>query len=125
LAIDPTDAIALAWLAHVRAGSGARAEACELMVRAVALHNRGYVPAFHLALGYVGLDDHDRAFEALKQAWLDRDPALTTIVVEPRFAPLRDDPRYLELIERLKMPISPDSRFPRADDGTRDSNAKA
>jgi TolB-like protein/Tfp pilus assembly protein PilF len=125
LAIDPTDAIALAWLAHVRAGSGARAEACELMVRAVALHNRAYVPAFHLALGYVGLDDHDRAFEALKQAWLDRDPALSTIVVEPRFAPLRDDPRYLELIERLKMPISVDSRFPRADDGTRDSNAKA
>jgi TolB-like protein/Tfp pilus assembly protein PilF len=125
LAIDPTDPIALAWLAHVRAGSGARAEACELIVRAAALHNRGYVPTFHLALGYVGLDDHDRAFEALKQAWLDRDPALTTIVVEPRFAPLRDDPRYLELIERLKMPISPDSRFPRADDGTRDSNAKA
>jgi TolB-like protein/Tfp pilus assembly protein PilF len=125
LAIDPTDAIALAWLAHVRAGSGARAEACELMVRAVALHNRAYVPAFHLALGYVGLDDHDRAFEALKHAWLDRDPALSTIVVEPRFAPLRDDPRYLELIERLKMPISVDSRFPRADDGTRDSNAKA
>ena len=61
LAADATDAITMSWLAHLRAGSGARAEANDLMARATALHGCRYVPAFHLALGYVGLEDHDRA----------------------------------------------------------------
>jgi hypothetical protein len=94
----------------VRAGSGARAEARDLMARAASLHGCRYVPAFHLALGYVGLEDHDRAMEALNQAWLDRDPAFSTITVEPRFVPLRDDPRYLELTERLNVTVSRDSQ---------------
>jgi hypothetical protein len=96
----------MSWLAHVRAGSGARVEANDLMTRAVALHASRYVPAFHLALGYVGLDDHDRAFEALNRAWVDCDPALSTIMVEPRFDPVRGDRRYLELIERLNVPLA-------------------
>jgi TolB-like protein/Tfp pilus assembly protein PilF len=120
LATDATDAITLAWLAHVRAGSGARAEARDLLARAVSLHGCRYVPAFHLAFGYVGLEDRDRAVEALNQAWLDRDPALSTITVEPRFIPLRDDPRYLELIERLNTPVSRDSGS-----GVPDSNPTA
>jgi TolB-like protein/Tfp pilus assembly protein PilF len=106
LATDATDAITMSWLAHVRAGSGARVEANDLMTRAVALHASRYVPAFHLALGYVGLDDHDRAFEALNRAWVDCDPALSTIMVEPRFDPVRGDRRYLELIERLNVPLA-------------------
>jgi len=99
-----TDPIALAWLAHVHAAGGGRAEARELMAHACALRTRRYVPAFHLAIGYVGLGDHDRAFEALNEAWLDRDPALPGLVVEPRFSPLRDDARYAELLERMKFP---------------------
>jgi tetratricopeptide (TPR) repeat protein len=103
---DGTDPIGLAWLAHVRAIGGARAEARQLMARALALRNSRYVPPFHLALGYVGLEDPDRAFEALQQAWLDRDPALSAVVVEPRFDTLRTDPRYLDLLERINMPVS-------------------
>ncbi len=91
--------------------SGARAEACELMVRArCSPQAAATCPRFISRSATSGSDDHDRAFEALEQAWLDRDPALATITVEPRFAPLRDDPRYLELLERLKMPISPGIR---------------
>ena len=104
------DPIALAWLAHVHATCGGRAEARELMARACALHSRRYVPAFHLAIGHVGLGDHDRAFDALNQAWLDRDPALPGLVVDPRFSPLRDDSRYAELVERLNLPGSSASR---------------
>jgi TolB-like protein/Tfp pilus assembly protein PilF len=100
---DSTDPIALAWLAHVHATCGGRAEAREMMARACALQTRRYVPAFHLAFGHVGLGDHDRAFEALDEAWLDRDPALPALVVDPRFSPLRDDSRYADLLERLNF----------------------
>jgi TolB-like protein/Tfp pilus assembly protein PilF len=120
LAADATDAITMSWLAHLRACLGARAEANDLMARAAALPGCRYVPAFHLALGYVGLEDHDRAFEALGQAWADCDPALSTIMVEPRFDPVRDDPRYLELIERLNMPVVHVSGS-----GIQDSNPRA
>jgi TolB-like protein/DNA-binding winged helix-turn-helix (wHTH) protein/Tfp pilus assembly protein PilF len=106
VAVSNTDAIGLAWLAHVHAIDGARAEARELIARAQAPHAGRYVPAFHIAIGYVGLDDHERAFEALDQAWLDRDPGLPTITVDPRFDPLRDDPRYLALLERMNIPGS-------------------
>jgi TolB-like protein/Tfp pilus assembly protein PilF len=97
------DPIRLAWLAHVRAVSGARAEARELVALALSQHTRRYVSSFHLAIAYVGLEDHDCAFAALDQAWLDRDPALATVIVEPRFDSLRADRRYPELLERLNL----------------------
>ena len=52
---------------------------------------------------HAGLGNADEAFAALEQAWLDRDPALAGVHVEPRFEPLRADARYRELLERLKL----------------------
>ena len=100
---DATDPIRLAWLAHVRAVSGARAEARELIALALSQHTQRYVSSFHLALAYVGLEDHDCAFAALDQAWRDRDPALAMVTVDPRFDSLRGDRRYPELLERLNL----------------------
>jgi hypothetical protein len=93
----------LAWLAHARAMSGDRAGADELAGRLLALQGESYVPAYHLALAYVGLDDQDRAIDALEQAWVDRDPALATAAVEPRFEPLRAAPRYRQLMARIGL----------------------
>jgi TolB-like protein/tetratricopeptide (TPR) repeat protein len=102
----PSHPLLLAGLAHAVAVTGGRAQAMALIARARALEASRYVPPFHLALAYAGLEQLDDAFAALDQAWLDRDPALGTLEVEPRFDLLRDDPRYLELIERMNMPGS-------------------
>ena len=67
------------------------------------------MPGYHLALAYTGLGDVEKAFALLERACLDRDPVLASITVEPRFAPLRDDRRYLDLLERLNMPQLRDS----------------
>jgi len=101
--------VLLAGLAHVKALTGAHAEAMSLMARACALKSSRYVPPFHLALGYVGLGQLDAAFSALDRTWDDRDPALGSLAVEPRFDPLRNDPRYVQLLERLNMPMFRDS----------------
>src|SRR5687768_8546401 len=97
------DPVLLAWLAHAKAVTGARGEAVRLLAQARSLEGERYVPHYHLALAYTGLDSIDAAFAELDQAWLDRDPALTAVNVEPRFEPLRSDRRYPELLDRLNL----------------------
>jgi TolB-like protein/tetratricopeptide (TPR) repeat protein len=96
--------VLLTWLAHAKAIAGCRSQAIHLVARARALEATRYVPPFHLAIAHAGLGALDEAFAALDQAWLDRDPALGSVDTEPRFEPLRQDSRYRELIERLKIP---------------------
>jgi TolB-like protein/Tfp pilus assembly protein PilF len=102
-AANAGEPISLAWLAHIQAVGGARTEARESVARALSLQSRRYVPPFHLAIAYVGLEDYDCAFASLEQAWLDRDPALATMTVEPRLDSLRNDKRYASLLERLNV----------------------
>ena len=95
----------LAWLAHVQAVDGARTEARELIARAhVARSAVRYVPAFHLALAYAGLEDHDRAFAALDQAWLDRDPALATLDGRAAIRSAARRPAVSALLDRMNIP---------------------
>ena len=56
-----------------------------------------------VAIAQSGLGDLDAAFAALEQATVDADPELPNVVVEPRFAPLRSDPRYARLVELLGL----------------------
>ena len=100
---EGTDPIRLAWFAHVQAVDGSRSDARETIARALSLQSRRYVSPFHLAIAYAGLDDHDCAFAALEQAWLDRDPALAFVTVEPRLASLRTDKRYGDLLGRMNL----------------------
>jgi len=102
LTLAPSHPVLLAWLAHVRAVTGCRSQAQALIARAESLSPGRYVPPFHLALAYTGLEDLDSAFAALEQAWRDRDPALVTLDAEPRFEPLRSDSRCRALVERLR-----------------------
>ena len=97
------DPVLLSWLAHAMAVTGHRHDAATLVARARALDRERYVPPYHLAIAFVGLGSLDEAFDALDQAWLDRDPALAGVHVEPRFEPIRRDRRYIELLERLKL----------------------
>jgi TolB-like protein len=102
--LDDADPVLLSWLAHAKAVTGSRKEAGQLIARARALEAERYVSAYHLAIAYAGLENLDDAFAALETAWLDRDPALAFVHVEPRFEPLRSDVRYGEFLTRLRMP---------------------
>jgi TolB-like protein/DNA-binding winged helix-turn-helix (wHTH) protein len=97
------DPVAAAWLAHVRAVSGERAAAAGLLTRLERAARQRYVPPFHLALAYLGLGDVDTSFALIERAAEDRDPMLPHIAIDPRFAPLRSDRRYAELVGRLGL----------------------
>jgi len=103
LAEGDSDPMLLTWLAHAKAVTGNRRDATAVLARARTLEHERYVPSYHLAMAFVGLGNIDTAFELLDQAWLDRDPAVASVHVEPRFEPLRSDRRYQELLVRLKL----------------------
>jgi len=95
--------VVTAWLAHAVAVCGNRARALHWLERLERLGRERYVSPYHRALAYVGLGATDEALAALEQAAVHRDPALAYIVVEPRFAPVRSDARFVRLLGEIGM----------------------
>jgi TolB-like protein/Flp pilus assembly protein TadD len=55
------------------------------------------------ALAFIALDDKDRAFQQLDRAYELREPGLMFLKVAPWLDPLRSDPRYDMLTEKLGL----------------------
>ncbi len=90
----------LAWLLG-RMGQRNGAEAI-----IAALENqssRDYVDPYQLVLGYIGLEDHGRAFEALKRALHNRSRDLMLMRVDPVMDPIRSDARYEPFLEEAGL----------------------
>jgi predicted Zn-dependent protease len=101
---EPDDRIALSWLAHAKGVAGAHREAAALVEQLDSAAEDAYVPGYHLALAHTGLGNLDRTFALLEGACRDREPAVINVRVEPRFEPLRRDPRYADLLRTLGLP---------------------
>lgn len=97
------DPVSRAWMGHTLAIAGQRTAARATAASLESAADGQPVPPFHMAILYAGLDDHDRAFQALERACAGRDPWLDTLEVEPRFRGLRSDRRYAALVERLRL----------------------
>jgi serine/threonine-protein kinase len=63
------------------------------------------VSPFHLALIHVGLGEKDRAIELLNKACDERAERLVRLRVDPRFDPLRQDPRFYEIMIRMGLTL--------------------
>jgi TolB-like protein len=59
---------------------------------------------FDMAEAYRQLGDKDLAFEWYQKAADERHPGMDTIRVDPQFDGLRSDPRYADLLRRLRLP---------------------
>ena len=55
------------------------------------------------ALLFVAMDVTDRAFEQLERAFQLREPGLLFLKVAPWLDPLREEPRYRALVQRLGL----------------------
>ena len=67
----------------------------------VSRHNK-YVSPFCKVMVYIGLGEKDRAFEWLERA-KERIWHLGVLAADPMFDPLRPDPRYTDLIQRMNL----------------------
>lgn len=67
----------------------------------IAIDN-GRTNAFRKAGMYARLGNKDAAFQLLEKAYEARSPIFVTLKLEPQFDPLRDDPRFAELVKRME-----------------------
>src|SRR5262245_2863044 len=91
-------------LGHAYAVAGKRGEAEKLIGALQERSKRQYVAPIDIALIHLGLRSMNAAFEWLDKSYEDRSTWLTWIKVDPRFDEIRDDPRYRDLIRRMKIP---------------------
>jgi DNA-binding winged helix-turn-helix (wHTH) protein/TolB-like protein/Flp pilus assembly protein TadD len=92
-----------AHIAHVMAVSGKRTEALAALAELQERAKRQYVPPYDIALIYVGLSERDKAFAWLEKAYNDHSTEMIYFKVDPLLTPLRSDPRYKDLLRRMKL----------------------
>ena len=94
---------ALSLLGHAYATSGRQVEALKILDELSGMSKREYVSPYDLSIIYMGLGDKNRAIEQLSKAYEDRAGWIIYLNVEPVFDPIRSDPRFAELVRRLKL----------------------
>ena len=62
-----------------------------------------YVPPTSVAGFAARVGDKEQAFEWLEKAYAERDEGLTRLKLDPRYKTLRDDPRYADLLRRIRL----------------------
>ena len=94
-----------ASLAFVLARGGRKDEARAILQEILSASERTYIPPFYAALIYSGLGEKDRAFEWLDKAVTERSGSVRFLKIDTRFAGLKDDPRFVDLLRRLNLPL--------------------
>ena len=104
LAVSGNWSAVVAELAYVYAVSGRRDEAQKIIQELKERAAKEFIDPYLIALIYSGLGEKGQAFEWLGKAYEERSSYLTWIKVEPKFDPLRPDPRFVELLRLIGHP---------------------
>ncbi|HEY6806525.1 MAG TPA: winged helix-turn-helix domain-containing protein [Pyrinomonadaceae bacterium] len=93
----------LALLGHAYAASGKKAEAQRTLAGLQQLQSQRYVSPYTVAAIYTGLGDQEQAFKWLEKAVEERDIWLMNLKVDPVFAKLRSNPKFTDLLARIRL----------------------
>jgi eukaryotic-like serine/threonine-protein kinase len=67
------------------------------------ISKHGYVSSYNIAETYVRMGEKNKAFNWLEKAYEEHDSDLVSVGVEPIFDALRPDPRFRDLLVRMKL----------------------
>ena len=67
------------------------------------ISKRDYVSSYSIAEGYMRLEQKEKALEWLEKAYEEHDSGLVSIAVEPMFDSIRSEPRFKEIVRRMKL----------------------
>jgi tetratricopeptide (TPR) repeat protein len=91
-------------LAYIYAQTGNRAQALSILHELQEPKSSSqFVPAFGIALIYVGLGEPDQAIDWLEKGVSQREPFLLFLKVDPNFDSLRAEPRFKALLQRIGL----------------------
>ena len=82
---------------------GKRDEALKILNKMKERSKHQYVSSFSVATIYLRLGDKDKALEYLERAYEERSPTLEILKTDSQFDVLRSDPRFIELLRRLRF----------------------
>jgi len=94
----------IAAVGNVYGSQGRRREALASLARLDSLSRRTYVTAYAVALVHASLGQRDSAFAWLERGAAERTHWMVWLRRDPRWAPIRSDPRFERLATRLKLP---------------------
>jgi TolB-like protein/Tfp pilus assembly protein PilF len=90
-------------LGFAYAVSGQTAQAKKMVESFKAAARQRYIPPTYFVMVHAGLGDKDQAFAWLEKAFAERADGLTWLNVDPMLDPLRDDPRFHDLVRRIGL----------------------
>ncbi len=89
---------------HALGVSGDKVGARKVLAELQHLSKSRYVPSLYFAGLYTGLGELDQAFAWLDKTYRERNNFLVYLAVDPIADPLRADPRFHDLMNRLHLP---------------------
>ena len=104
LKLDSRPSFRLANLARTYALAGKRGKAEELLNQLLTIRKDGFVSSASLAGVYSALGDDDLVFENLERAYADKESLMPFVRLLGWSPSVLKDPRYQELIGRMKFP---------------------
>jgi len=98
-----SDARSLAYLGYFYAAAGARNEAIRILDEVKRQSREHYNLEVPIAAIYIALGDREQAFAWLEKAYQDREQGVAYLKVDTHFDSLRSDPRFADLLRRLRL----------------------
>ncbi|HEX4951551.1 MAG TPA: protein kinase [Blastocatellia bacterium] len=102
----PDSALAKYQLCFAYVAVGQIEAARTVFAQIKALAERGHVKPYFLAMAHVAFGEYDAAFPYFEQALAEKDAWMLWLGTEPMLANLHDDPRFVELLERMQNPLA-------------------
>jgi tetratricopeptide (TPR) repeat protein len=84
--------------------AGQEDEARSLLAQLMERRAREFVPAIAMVYIYLGLGEHDEALKWLEEAYQEHDVSLVWLKEFWIYDPLRSDPRFQSILERMDFP---------------------
>ncbi len=92
-----------AYRAYALVKWGKLPEARSVLEELLKLSNERYVPPYSIALVYDGLGEKEKALNYLEKGFAEKDVRMVFLKVEPTWNNLRSEPRFLDLIKRMRL----------------------
>jgi serine/threonine-protein kinase len=96
-----------AQLGRAYALAGRDDEARKVLGELMKASERTYVSSLDIAIIHTALGEYDRAFDWLARAYEERADHLPYLKVNPRLDPLRQEPRFQDLLQRMGLISAP------------------